>query len=85
MVANLLLGLPKYYIFEKSLKQVNTKALQSYFPKTIFHNAKNEEAADSLINFGTSTMMPTSIFDDYFFWRKKLEYFSFYDYLKIIS
>ncbi len=65
LAANTLLGLPEYYTPKKSLKRVNLKNLQSYFPKIIFQDAEDKEAADSFIPFGISTMMPTSIFDDY--------------------
>ncbi len=65
LAANIRLGLPKYYTSEKSLKRINLKNLRSYFLKIIFHDAKDKEAADSLILFGTSTMIPTLIFDNY--------------------
>ncbi len=85
LAANTLLGLPKYYTPEKSLKRVNLKNLRSYFLKIIFHDAEDEEAADSLIPFGTSTMMPTFIFDNYHYRREELESYFFYDYIKTIS
>ena len=56
-----------------------------YFCKTIFHNAKDKEFVESIIFFNTLIIMPTFIFDNYFYQRKKLELFSFYDYLKVIS
>lgn len=56
-----------------------------YFPKIIFQNAEDEEVVESFISFGISTMMPNSIFDDYFYWGKKLESYFFYDYIMIIS
>ncbi len=85
MAANTLLGLPEYYTPEKSLKMVHLKNLWSYFPKIIFHDVEDKEAADSLIPFGTSTMMPTPILDNYHYWGEEVESYSFYDYIKTIS
>ncbi len=85
LATNIVLGLPKYYTPEKSLKRVNLKYFWSYFPKIIFYDAENKEAADSLISFGTSTMMPTPISDDYHYRGEELELYSFYDYIKTIS
>ncbi len=59
LAANTFLGFLEYYTSEKSLKKVNLKNLWLYFPKIIFHDVEDKEAADSLILFGTSTMMPT--------------------------
>lgn len=66
LAANTLFGLQEYYTSEKTLKRVNMRAFQLYFPKIIFQDAKDEEAAESLIPYSTLTMMPTSIFDDYY-------------------
>ncbi len=85
LAANTLLSLPEYYTPEKSLKRVNLKKLRLYFPKIIFHDAEDVEVADSLISFGTSTMMPTLIFDDYHYWGEELKSYSFYDNIKTIS
>ncbi len=61
------------------------RALRSYFPKIIFQDAEDEEAAESFIPFGKSTMMPTSVFDDYYYRGKELESYFFYDHMKVIS
>lgn len=71
LAANIFLGFPKFYTLEKSLKRVNLKNLWSYFPKIIFQDAKDKQAADNLISFSTSMMMATSIFDNHHYRMKE--------------
>lgn len=65
LAASTLLGFPKYYTSEKSLKQIYLKALYMYFPKIICSNAEDEEVAKSFIILNTLTRMPAFVFDDY--------------------
>lgn len=85
LAANILLDFLKYYIFKKTLKRVNMRVLELYFPKIIFQDAKDKEVVESFIPFGISIMIPTFIFDNYYYWEKELELYFFYDYMKIIS
>lgn len=84
LAANILLGFPKYYTPEKSLKKVNLKNLWLYFPKIIFQDSEDKEVPDSLIPFGISTMMPTFILNNYHYWGKELDSYSFYNFIKTI-
>ncbi len=84
LATNTLLSLPEYYTPKKSLKRANLKNLQLYFPKIIFYNAEDKEAADNLIPFGSSMIMPTSIFDNYHYRGEELKSYSFYNYIKTI-
>lgn len=77
LVANILFGFPKYYILEKSLNKVGLKNFQLYFPIIIFYDTKNKEATKSLIFFGISKIMPTFIFENYYYWGEELESYSF--------
>lgn len=60
------------------------RALWSYFLKIIFQNIEHKEVVKSFIFFSISIMMLTFIFDNYYYWKKKLESYFFYDYIKII-
>lgn len=85
LAANTLLGLSKFYIPEKILKKVNIKALWSNFPKIIFRETENEDDAETPILFGSSRLIPTFFFNNYYYQEKDLKYYLFYDYIKVIS
>lgn len=84
LTANIFLDFPEYYTPEKTFKKVNIKAFWLYFPKIIFKNAKDKIVVKRFIFFDESTMMPISIFDNYYSWEKKFESYFFYDYIKVI-
>lgn len=85
LAASTILVLPNIYILEKSLKRINITVLWLYFLKTIFQDMKEEGVADAFVSLNNSKMMPTSVFHDYYYWRKKLKSYSFYDYINVIS
>lgn len=85
LATNMLLSFLKYYTSKKILKSINMKIFWLYFSKIIFQNVEDEETTESLIPFSISTMILTSIFDNYYYWGKKLELYFFYNYIKIIS
>lgn len=59
--------------------------LQFYFPKIIFQEVEDEESVDPLVPLDNLRMIPRSVFDDYYYRRKKLESYFFYNYMKVIS
>lgn len=63
----MLLGVPEFYTLEKVLKRMNRKALWLYFPKIIFQDFEDENVKKNLILFGSSRLMPTSLFDNYYY------------------
>lgn len=84
LVINILLSLLKYCTSEKILIKVNMKAFQLYFSKIIFQDAEYRRAVKRFISFEKFIIMPTLVFDNYYYQGTKLQLYFFHDYIKLI-
>lgn len=85
LVANMLLGLFKYYNLPRAIKKVNLRILYCKFSKAILETVDEEDVTDSFVQFSKSSNISNSFFNDYQFRGLKFEIYLFYDYQKTIT